>query len=109
LPTSRPGLVVRLAELDIDPAHLDAYTRLLREEIEASVALERGVLALHAVTLKDNPAAVRLLEIYRDQQAYEAHLQTPHFLKYKTLSATMVRSLRLIEADPLVLCAKPPA
>jgi len=52
--------VVRMAELEIDPAHLDDYRRLLIEEIEASVRLEDGVLALNAVALKDSPEKIRI-------------------------------------------------
>ena len=107
MPAPRTDPVVRLAELDIDPAHLDSYKRLLTEEIEASVSLEPGVLALYAVTVKNSPCAIRITEIYRDQQAYAAHLQSPHFLKYKSLTAPMIRALRLIETDPLILRAKP--
>lgn len=95
--------LVRLAELEIDPARLDEYRALLREEIEASVALEPGVLALHAFAVKGSPETIRVFEIYADRAAYEAHLATPHFLKYKMLTAGMVRSLRLIETDPIVL------
>jgi len=98
--------VVRMAELEIDPTHLDNYRRLLIEEIEASVRLEDGVLALNAVALKDAPEKIRILEIYRDGQAYEAHLQTPHFLKYKRETQTMVRSLTLLDVEPLVMAAK---
>ncbi|MBN8999740.1 MAG: antibiotic biosynthesis monooxygenase [Rhizobiales bacterium] len=98
--------VVRIAEIEIDPDRLDDYKALLAEEIEASVRLETGVLALHAVSIRGMPAQVRILEIYADRQAYEAHLTTPHFLKYKTLTAGMVRSLRLIETDPIRLGLK---
>jgi quinol monooxygenase YgiN len=98
--------LVRMAELEIDPAQLDAYRALLAEEIEASVASEPGVLALSAVAARDDPARVTILEIYAGQAAYEAHLRTPHFLKYKTLTAKMVRSLRLMETTPVALRAK---
>ncbi|MBP2447345.1 putative quinol monooxygenase [Rhizobium leguminosarum] len=99
--------VVRMAELEIDPDMLEAYRALLTEEIEASVALEDGVISLSAVAIRDNPNRVRILEVYADQQAYEAHLRTPHFLKYKNETAGMVTSLTLIEVDPIAMCAKP--
>lgn len=44
-----------MAEIEIDPTHLEAYRRLLAEEIEASVRLENGVLALNAVAIKGSP------------------------------------------------------
>ena len=85
--------VIRIAELDIDPGQLDRYKALLTEEIKASVDLEPGVLFLYAVSI----------EGYADQAAYEAHLQTSHFLKYKMKTAGMVLSLRLLPTDPVAL------
>lgn len=98
--------VVRIAEIEIAPEHLEAYRELLTEEIKASVALEAGVLMLHAVALKERPHSVRLLEVYADTAAYQAHLQTPHFLKYKTGTEGMVTALRLIDVEPIALEAK---
>lgn len=95
--------LVRIAELEIDPAYLAEYRALLEEEIRASLMLEPGVLMLHAVALKDRPDCIRLMEVYADRAAYEAHLQTPHFLKYKTGTADMVRDLRLLDVEPIVL------
>jgi quinol monooxygenase YgiN len=99
-------MIVRIAELEIDPNRIDAYTALLSEEIEASVRLEPGVLFLFAVSVKGSPDTMRVIEGYADQAAYEGHLTTPHFLKYKAQTADMVRSLRLIETDPIMLRAK---
>ena len=99
--------IVRMADLEINPNQIDSYKTLLAEEIEASVRIEPGVLFLHAVSEKGAPEKVRVIECYADQAAYEAHLTTPHFLKYKTQTAHMVRSLRLIETDPITLAAKP--
>lgn len=98
--------VVRLAELQIDPTQLDAYLALLRVEIDASVRLEPGVLTLNAVALKDAPDHIRLMEIYADQAAYEAHLRSPHFITYKNATATMVKSLTLRETSPIALRSK---
>jgi quinol monooxygenase YgiN len=97
---------IRLAEIDIDPAQLDAYTAAVREEIESSVRLEPGVLALYAVSDKDNPARIIVLEMYADREAYEAHLVAPHFKAYKSATQHMVRSLKLRETVPIVLSAR---
>ena len=93
---------VRLARLVIDSTQLEAYNVLLKEEIEASVRLEPGVLTLYAVAEKDNPTHITILEIYASEDAYEAHLQMPHFIKYKTGTKDMVKSLELIETIPLI-------
>jgi quinol monooxygenase YgiN len=100
------GKIVRIAELEIDPEQLDAYRSLLAEEIEASVEREPGVLMLHAVAERQRPEKIRILEVYADREAYEAHLRTPHFLKYKEGTAGMVKALRLVDVDPVMMRGK---
>ena len=96
------GQMVRLAKLEIDPAQLDAYKSALREEIEASIALEPGVLTLYAVSEKERPTHITILEIYADRAAYEKHIKSPHFLKYKKGTEKMVKALELVDSVPLV-------
>ncbi|MGE0503471.1 MAG: putative quinol monooxygenase [Rhizobiaceae bacterium] len=104
--TQRDKAIVRIAEIEIDPDQIDAYVAPLSEVIEASVAVEPGVMFLHAVSIKDRPTLVRVIEGYLDQAAYEAHLTTPHFLRYKRDVAGMVLSLRLVETDVIAIRAK---
>jgi quinol monooxygenase YgiN len=106
MPPKEP--VIRLAELEIDPAQLDNYKTALKEEIAASVRLEPGVLKLYALSVRDHPNQIRMFEMYRDQASYEAHLETPHFKKYKTMTQRMVRSLTLIETEPVLLGSHEP-
>lgn len=101
--------IVRIAQLEIDPDQLQSYLGFLKEEIEASVRIEPGVIMLHATSRKDAPHLVQLLEVYASRAAYEGHIASPHFLKYKTGTTAMVRSLELVEVDPILLAAKPTA
>ena len=48
------------------------------------------------------------MEIYTDQAAYEAHVDSPHFLSYKTAIKDIVRLLQLTPATPVLLAAKTP-
>ena len=93
---------VRLARLVIDTSQLQRYRAALKEEIETSLQLEPGVLTLYAVAEKDHPTHITILEIYADEDAYKAHLLTPHFTKYKTETKDMVKSLELVETVPLL-------
>jgi quinol monooxygenase YgiN len=94
--------MVRLAKLQIDSLQLEAYTNLLKEEIETSLKLEPGVLTLYPVAEKNNPAHITILEIYASEEAYKSHIKTPHFLKYKNGTINMVKSLELIETKPIM-------
>ena len=98
--------LVRLAELEIDPAQLANYQAALKEEIEASIRVEPGGLTLYAVAEKENPSHIRIFEMYADADAYKAHLESPHFKKYKATTQQMVKSLKLVETIPVMLGAK---
>jgi quinol monooxygenase YgiN len=100
------GQVVRIARLQIDPAKLDSYKAALKEEIETSIKVESGVLSLYAVSEKNDPSRIIIFEIYANQDAYLAHLEAPHFKKYKNATKEMVRSLELKETIPLALETK---
>lgn len=101
-PVSTGNKLVRLSKITVDPAQIDAYNAFLKEEIEASMRLEPGVLTLYATAEKDAPNRVTILEIYADQTAYESHLKTPHFQKYKQGTLSMVKELELIDVEPLI-------
>ncbi|WP_447751092.1 putative quinol monooxygenase [Sphingopyxis fribergensis] len=100
------GIMVRLWELEVDPAQFEAFRAIGAENLEASTRLEPGVLMMHAVQLADDPTQVRVLEVYSGQSAYKSHIRTRHFLRYKTVSERMVRSQRLVPTNPILLCAK---
>lgn len=97
------GMMVRISEIEIHPEHLEEYKTILKHEAEASVRLEKGVVAIFPMFQKENPTQVRILEMYEDQKAYQAHLKTEHFLKYKNTTLHMVKSLKLVDMDPLDL------
>ncbi len=99
-------LYLQEAEFEIDPAQLEDYGAAASEQIEAATRVEPGVLALYAVSEKDNPARVRVFEIYRDVDAYRSHLETVHFKKYKATTEKMVTSLKLVQTTPIMLGTK---
>lgn len=101
-PVPAENNLVRLSRITVDPDRLDAYNAFLKEEIEASMRLEPGVLTLYATAEKDAPHKVTILEIYADRSAYENHLKTPHFQKYKQGTLSMVKELELVDVKPLI-------
>ena len=101
------NLVVRIAKLQIEPAQLENYKAALKEHAETAVRIEPGVITLYAVYEKDNPTHVTVFEIYANKEAYQSHLKTPHFLKYKSTTKEMVKALELIETVPIALESKP--
>jgi quinol monooxygenase YgiN len=98
--------VVRVAELEIDPAQLEGYTAAVKEEMKTSVRVEPGVLAIYCVAEKDNPVRLRFFEMYADEAAYKAHIDSAHFKKYVATTKAMIVSRKLIDAVPVQLSAK---
>jgi len=99
--TDMKDLMIRISEIEIDFQSLEEYKAILKEEAKASVLLEPGVIAIYPMFQKDNPTQVRILEIYANREAYKSHLETPHFLKYKTTTLKMVKSLRLVDMEAI--------
>ena len=99
---TNPGeMMVRIAEIEIDSNFVDEYVAILKEESEASVRLEPGVICIYPMFEKENPTQVRLLEVYANKEAYESHLQTPHFKYYKEATLKMVKDLKLIDMEAI--------
>jgi len=99
-------LIVQLAELEIDSTQLEPYLELLEEGIRTSVKTESGVLSLYAMADKDKPNRITVVEIYKNKKAYDSHIKSPHFLKYKNGTLKMVKSLKLTRTKPIVFASK---
>ncbi|HTV70924.1 MAG TPA: antibiotic biosynthesis monooxygenase [Rhizobiaceae bacterium] len=97
---------IQIAELEIEPMHLESYSAALRAQIDAAIRLEEGVLTLQAVAAKDDPTHITVFEIYRDIDTYRAHLEAPHFKAYKATVEPMVKSLKLMQKVPVALGSK---
>ena len=93
--------LVRLAEIEVVSEFLEDYMAFAKEVGETSVKVEPSVLTLFSMQTKEDPCKIYILEIYADQEAYQSHIQTAHFKKYKEGTAKMVKSLKLIDVNPL--------
>lgn len=106
-PVTAPDMMVRISEIELQPEFLEEYKIILKEESLASIAVEPGVIAIYPMFQKETPKQVRIVEIYADKKAYESHLQTPHFKKYKETTLKMVKSLKLVDMDALDAATMP--
>ena len=74
-------MIVRIAEIQVDRSQLEEYLKQARTVGAESVSKEPGVIAIFPMVEKRNPEQIRIVEIYKNEEAYKAHLQTPHFLR----------------------------
>lgn len=100
LPMEADGMV-RLSKIEVYPEHLEEYMKYAAEVGEVSLRTEPGVLTMYAVSEKDNPCHVTILETYANREAYEKHIASPHFRKYKEGTLHMVKSLTLSDQTPV--------
>ncbi len=93
--------IVRLSKVEVYPQHLDEYMKYATEVGEISLRTESGVLTMYAVGEKENPCKITILETYASHEAYEKHIASEHFQKYKRGTLHMVKSLVLSDQTPL--------
>jgi quinol monooxygenase YgiN len=101
------GPLVRIAELEIEPANLRSYGAMASAEVTESVSVEPGVLGLYAAALSGDPSRLRFFEIYADEAAYQSHLQSRHFGRYAQATQSMIRAKRLVACRPIFLALRP--
>lgn len=99
--------IVRIAKIEVDPAQLEKYNTALKEQMTTAVRVEPGVLTYYAVADKVIPSHITILEIYADTAAYNAHIKTPHFKKYKATVEHMVTKLELEDVRLVGVAKKP--
>lgn len=100
LPMEADG-IVRLSKIEVYPEHLEEYMKYASEVGEVSLRTEPGVLTMYAMSEKDNPCRITILETYANREAYEKHIASPHFRKYKEGTLHMVKTLTLSDQTPV--------
>ena len=93
--------IVRLSKIEVYPLFLDEYMKYSTEVGGVSLRTEPGVLTMYAVHEKENPCRITILETYASREAYDSHIASPHFQKYKRETLHMVKALVLSDQTPL--------
>ena len=98
---STTDMIVRIAEIEVHDNYLSDYLAAAYNVGTKSVETEPGVICIFPMQVKEQPNTIRIVELYRNQEAYQSHLKTPHFLEYKQGTLHMVKSLKLVDTNPL--------
>ena len=93
--------IVRLSKIEVYPEYLQEYMAYAKEVGEVSLRTEPGVLTMYAMSEKENPCMITILETYANQEAYRSHVASAHFQKYKQGTLNMVKSLTLSDQNVL--------
>ena len=73
----------------------DKFLSLVRENAALSLANERGCRRFDVCVPLDGSPQVFLYEIYDDEAAFKAHLETPHYKSFVAATAEMVQDRRI--------------
>ena len=97
----------RIAKIKVDVNQLEQYKVALKEQMNTAIKLEPGVLSYTVVADKKDASLITIMEVYANLEAYQSHILTPHFKKYKDAVKNMVLSLELIDTDLIEKVHKP--
>lgn len=95
------NMIVRIAEIEVYPQYLQEYLAFANEVDRLSIEREPGVICLYPMQSVEDSCQIRILEIYASEEAYQQHLKTDHFQKYKQGTLHMVKDLKLPTMKPL--------
>ena len=95
------NMIVRIAEIEVYPQYMKEYLAFANEVDRLSIEREPGVICLYPMQSAEDSCQIRILEIYASDEAYQQHLKTPHFQKYKQGTLHMVKDLKLPTMKPL--------
>lgn len=76
-------MYVLLVTIQIQPAHREAFMESMLDDARGSVNDEPGCLRFDVLQDSKDPNKIYLYEVYRDQEAFNAHLQAPHFIRWR--------------------------
>lgn len=92
-----------LLKTQLKPGSLEAFMEAMRINAAASVRDEPGCLVFDVLRDRSDPDRVWLYEVYTDEAAFVAHMQTSHFLASRPLVEPLILRQDCIEADALAL------
>lgn len=95
-------MIIRISEIEVYPEYLDEYLIFAKEVAKVSIEKEDGVISIYPMMVIKNNNQIRILEIYKNEEAYKNHIASVHFQKYKQGTISMVKSLDLVDTYQLV-------
>ena len=95
------GMSVRISEIEVYPEYLDEYLNYAKDVAKISVEKEKDVISIYPMSVIRDNTQIRILEIYKNQEAYKNHIESPHFKKYKEGTLHMVKNLDLVDTYQL--------
>jgi quinol monooxygenase YgiN len=85
------GRFVITVEFELHDGFMPQFMPLMLDNAHKSRTLEPGCDRFDVLAPTQGGSRVFLYEIYRDRAAFEAHLNTPHFLEFAQRTKAMIK------------------
>ena len=76
-------MYVIIAPIQVQEGHKGAFIEAVVEDARSSVNHEPGCLRFDVIQDANDPNRIWLYEVYKDEAAFQAHLQAPHLIKFR--------------------------
>lgn len=80
-------MYVIIAPIQIKEGHKEQFMQAIIEDAKGSVNDEPGCLRFDVIQDTGDENRIWLYEVYRDEAAFQAHTQAPHFIKFRDATA----------------------
>jgi (4S)-4-hydroxy-5-phosphonooxypentane-2,3-dione isomerase len=80
-------MYVIIAPIQIKAGFKDQFVEAVVEDARSSAANEPGCLRFDVIQDANDANRIWLYEVYKDEAAFQAHLQAPHLLKFRETTA----------------------
>lgn len=80
-------MYVIIAPIQIKEGSKDQFMAAIIEDAKGSVNDEPGCLRFDVIQDAGDENRIWLYEVYRDEAAFQAHTQAPHFIKFRDATA----------------------
>ena len=82
-------MYVIIAPIQVKEGFIDEFVKEIIDDAKGSVNDEPGCLRFDVIQDAGDPNRVWLYEVYKDEEAFQAHTQAPHFIKWRDATADM--------------------
>jgi (4S)-4-hydroxy-5-phosphonooxypentane-2,3-dione isomerase len=88
-----------VVEFRLKPGTRAEFRRLIDRNAKSSVGTEPGCRQFDVLEPKEKPDSIFLYEIYDDEAAFAAHLQSEHYAVFNSESAPFITERSVIKCD----------
>ena len=82
-------MYVIIAPIQIKAGSKEQFMKEILDDARGSVNDEPGCLKFDVVQDANEPNRIWLYEVYKDEAAFQAHTQAPHFIKFRDATADL--------------------